>query len=235
MDPELVELAAAPDGHVRRKVATDSAEVGDLQNQFREWHVGQRELKTLNSKINTQGVGTLTGDLFQRSLGFNGFTFAIPIERTAEATALGRQLIAGQEGHWQMYIENNRLVANVLGVEVEAVAPDVGECSEIILTGYFDHALAFFGKKKATLALYVNRKRVDSAVINTFDLPLEGYELVTTLGQNRSGEARFSGILGRPVILNEMLLDDDSSDAWLGNSVSALRVADCQRIVAGAF
>ena len=235
MDPELMELAAAPDGHARRKVATDSAEIGDLQNQFTDWHLGQRELKTLNSKVNAQGVGTLTGDLFQRSLGFNGFTFAIPIERSARATALGRQLIAGQEGHWQIYIENNRLVANVLGVEVEAVAPDVGECSKIILTGYFDHALAFFGKKEATLALYVDQKRVDSAVINTFELPLEGYELATTLGQNRLGEARFSGFLGRPVILNEMLLEDSSSDAWLDNSVSALSTQNCERAVRGVF
>ena len=148
---------------------------------------------------------------------------------------MGRQLIAGQNGHWQMYIENNRLVANVLGVEVEAVAPEAGECSEIILTGYFNPAFVFPSKKEATLALYVNRKRVDSAVIKTFELPLEGYDLATTLGQNRSGEARFSGILGRPVILNEMLLDDDSSDAWLGNSISALRAADCERVVAGAF
>ena len=235
MDPELMELAAAPDGHVRRKVSAGSAEIGDLQIQFRDWHFGQRALKTLSWEANAQGVGTLTGDVFQRSLGFFGFTFAIPIERSAEASALGRQLIAGQNGHWQMYIENNRLVATVLGVEVEAVAPEAGECSEIILTGYFDHALAFFGKKAATLALYVNRKRVDSAVINTFELPLEGYELATTLGKNRSGEARFSGILGRPVILNEMLSDDDSSDAWLGNSISALRAADCERVVAGAF
>ncbi|MDA7586058.1 hypothetical protein N8739_12570, partial [Luminiphilus sp.] len=59
--------------------------------------------------------------------------------------------------------------------------------------------------------------------------------LATTLGQNRSGEARFSGILGSPVILNEMLVDDDSSDAWLGNSLSTLRAADCERVVAGEF
>jgi hypothetical protein len=152
-----------------------------------------------------------------------------------QATTLERQLIAGQEGHWQMYIENNRLVANVLGVEVQAVAPEAGECSKIILTGYFDHALAFFGKKEATLALYVDQKRVDSAVINTFELPLEGYELATTLGQNRLGEARFSGFLGRPVILNEMLLEDSSSDAWLDNSVSALSTQNCERAVRGVF
>jgi hypothetical protein len=235
MDPELVELAAAPDGHVRRKVVTDSAELGDLQNQFREWHVRQRELKTLSWEANAQGVGVLTGDLFQRSLGFNGFTFAIPIQRSVQATTLERQLIAGQEGHWQMYIENNRLVANVLGVEVQAVAPEAGECSKIILTGYFDHALAFFGKKEATLALYVDQKRVDSAVINTFELPLEGYELATTLGHNPLGEARFSGFLGRPVILNEMLLEDSLSDAWLDNSVSALSTPNCEGAVRGVL
>ncbi|WP_435217224.1 sulfatase family protein [Luminiphilus sp. nBUS_07] len=235
MDPELLELAADPDGHVRRKVSAGSADIGDLQNQFRDWHVGQRELKTLNSKVNAQGAGTLTGDLFQRSLGFNGFTFAIPIKRSAEVTPLGRQLIAGQQGHWQMYIENNRLVANVLGVEVEAEAPDVGECSKIILTGYFNHAFAFPSDKRATLMLYVDQKRVDSAVINTFELPLEGYELATTLGHNRLGQSRFSGFLGRPVILNEMLLDHSSSDAWLDNSVSALSTLNCERAVRGVF
>ena len=103
------------------------------------------------------------------------------------------------------------------------------------MTGYFNHALAFPGKKEATLALYVNRKRVDSAVINTFELPLEGYELATTLGQNHSGGARFRGFLGRPVILNEMLLEDSSSDAWQGNSIAKLRAADCKRVVTAAF
>ena len=235
MDPEWMELAAAPEEHVPSKVFSGLAEIGGLQNQFRDWHVGQRELKTLSWEVNAKGIGTLTGDLFQRSLGFNGFTFAIPIERSADATVLGRQLIAGQQGHWQMYIENGRLVVNVLGVEVEAEAPDIGECSEIILTGYFNHALAFPGQKEATLVLYVNRKRVDSAVINTFELPLEGYELATTLGKNRSGGARFSGFLGRPVILNEMLLEDSSSDAWLDNSVSALSTPNCERAVRGVF
>ena len=111
---------------------------------------------------------------FSDRWGSKGSLLRFQLSEVLKQPLWGRQLIAGQNGHWQMYIENNRLVANVLGVEVEAVAPEAGECSEIILTGYFDHALAFFGKKEATLALYVNRKRVDSTVINTFDLPLEG-------------------------------------------------------------
>ena len=105
------------------------------------------------------------------------------------------------------------------------------------MTGYFDHALAFFGKKEATLALYVNRKRVDSAVINTFELPLEGYELATTLGQNRSGGgAVFEVFLGRPDYFERNAVGGRVRRmlGWVAVS-PALRAADCERVVAGAF
>ena len=228
--PEYLDLKQDSSGGTAAKAEIPSEKVTPLADLYRQWHTAQREVKGLRWDADKQGIGSLVGADFQRALGFNQFTLAISATPAAGQIEPGlRQVIASHDGHWSIAIEGNRLLADVLGVRVEGPAPAPGECSEVILTGYFNHAIAF-GEQKADLRLYINGALVDSETGDTISLPLEGYERPTMLGQNQSGGEKFNGRLGKPTLLNEMLVEDGAASPWLDNAISSFESVGCDFI-----
>ena len=207
-----------------------------LAGDFRRWHQEQRVVRNLVWEGDETGHGSLAGNNYQRALGFKGFTFAISIQPdlSSNRSVEEPQVIAGQEGHWRLALQGERLVADVLGVEVDGMVPRSTGCLDVILAGYFDFAWAFPQSKQATLRLYVNGRRVAENTTKQFGLRHAGYDHPTLIGQAPDGGGRFFGTLERPVIFNEMLVEPEQADAWLDNGIGTLADFGCSAPVSTA-
>ncbi|GHD22871.1 hypothetical protein GCM10007052_34920 [Halioglobus japonicus] len=198
-------------------------------DSFQQWRMAARTLDLLFESHGAAGRGVLRGEDFQRTPGVGGFSFAVAVTPT-DTNSSDVQIIAEQPRHWRFWQQGEKLYLDVVGLTLESAAPPSGRCTPLVVTAAFNFSHIAPSKAYAVLELFIGDERVASTRISRPSPPVDSYSAPTYLGANAQGKASFGGILGQPVIVNEMVVPDDVADPWTRNGVSDLTRGLCDEV-----
>ena len=228
LQPVLLDLAAA--APKRPNLLSKHPDIAaQLDAQYLDWRRQQRRVAVSYQVMGVDGQAQLTGSNIQRSPGHGGFSFAIaatpaPTAGTDNSTVNNETgMIAYQAGRWHLsHSARDGLQLDVLGHVLRAPPLPDAICSEVLVTTQFSYSPRKPGKNKAMIELYVNSEQVGSLHIEHPARNLEHYESATYLGRDARGERTFPGVLGRPLLLNERLIERPLNGLATGRLVAEL-------------
>ncbi|MFT5709793.1 MAG: arylsulfatase A-like enzyme [Halioglobus sp.] len=234
-EPVLNDLNTNPSGEL--DVLKDNQPTGQmLHKEYLTWRHNARLVPVDYSRSAANGRAQLSGSSMQRSPGFGGHTFAIavtpdrPEEPAADLNAAQKQFIAYHEGQWNISFDGSKLTAVLNGTTIEGGALPYGQCSTVALTSHFVFSALKPKVNRAQIQLYVNERLVGSKHIEHPILLSDNLMQPTYIGGNASGQYRFSGILGRPLIYSERLVGDSEKNTTVDNGIARVTRKLCKEI-----
>lgn len=219
----LYDLQTDPAG--KDNVIKQHADVAtQLTADYFQWREAVRHVSVDYESMDESGRAMLRGDDLQRSPGYSGFSFAIAVTPSPDATD-APQVIAEQIERWRLETTaTGELTLAILGQVIKAPALPPGECSEIVVSSQFNISPVQPGTNVSLIELYVNGERVAQRTTKRPALNTSGYTNPTYIGVNANGEEPFQGQLGRPLVLNERVVPDEEG-ALVGNGISGVSPA----------
>ncbi len=216
----LVDLDADPSG--KGDVLSQYPEIAEeLTNDYLHWHRRMRKVTVNYEPLNSTGGALLSGNDLQRSPGYSGFTFAIGVT-PPEGQDDKPGVIAEQAGRWRLWTSAAAgLRLNVLGQEIEVPALRGGQCSEVVVSSFFNFSPFPASANFSYIDLYINGERAGHLNRKHPMLKTADYANPTYVGMNPGGEEVFRGRLGKPVILNERVVPDEDGKV-IGNGISGV-------------
>jgi arylsulfatase A-like enzyme len=217
-ETDLIDLEADPTGKI--DVLARYPEVAaELTKNYLQWRKAARKVTVDYEPINNRGGAILRGDDLQRSPGYSGFTLAIGVTPSDDENEQP-EVIAEQTGRWRLQTNGTQgLRLEVLGQVIEVPTLPAGQCSEIVVSTQFSFSPVQPTLNQSYIDLYINGVR--AGYLNKKDPALitSGYANPTYIGMDPSGKEPFQGRLSTPLILNERVLPNDSSEL-IGNNIS---------------
>jgi arylsulfatase A-like enzyme len=216
----LYDLVADPTG--KENVIDRHPEVAaKLTEDYLKWRKSARNVEYSYELLDNNGGAVLRGNDLQRSPGYSGFTFAIGV--TPESGVSSEpQVIAEQSGRWRLQINSDRhLTLDILGQTIEGPPLPSAQCSEVVVSSFFNFSPLFSKHNWSIIDLYINGKPVGNVFKKLPPLLIWGYANPTYIGSDANGKQPFVGQLTRPIILNERVTPDDQSTI-IGNGISGV-------------
>jgi arylsulfatase A-like enzyme len=202
-EPRLYDLGEDPTGH--HNVYDNYPEIVErLTDEYRRWHRQARKLSLEKKEITGRG-SSLTGDDFQRTPGYGGFSFAVtyqPLEGTAQASGV----VAEQANAWSLELIGGSAQAT-LSIGEYALTADLetdGNCNTLIATAYFKITTMqpIQSGDEMVMDLYQNGKRIGRHSARGIIDKITDTTHATTVGYSNGARPKFSGSLGSPTLLN---------------------------------
>lgn len=201
---QLFDLQADPAG--RDDVAAQYPHVvAAMHNQYVEWRNQQRVLALDYQQEDDSGRGTLTGLSLQRSPGYGGFGFSVALYPRSAKSADSVQVIALQEGQWQLTYVTGRFVLKLDGKTLRTQDIALDACTHVIVTSHHSYSARFRNRNRAIIKLYVNGRLAAQAIIPDAQPGTGQFMAPTFIGQDSRGGRRFAGRLVAPRIYNDYL------------------------------
>lgn len=220
-EPILLDLEADPSGTT--DVHTDHPDVvGRLEERFRRW---RREVTRVGVELrtDTRGHGLATGQDFQRSPGWGGFTFGIGVVPEPEPRGSDSQeeeTIALQQGLWELTrTSRNALRLRMGSVVLEGRKLARGRCNAVVVTGQFVTSAREPKHDRSSLALFLDgalQQRRSGPLPPRVDLSQP-----TLLGLASGRRTDLAGRLGAPVFLNAHVVEKDDGSEQTAAELSA--------------
>lgn len=197
----LYDLEADATGK-QRAVPTPVEELAQLQASYDAWYQEAHTVATKYQPTN-YGSGELTGMDFQRTPGFEWYTFGIGVPDEWQGQ------IVSQADVWSMHRSGRRVVAQFGSARLTGDIVSSRPCHSIIVTGTFHRKINHLAPPpKITLAMYIDGVEVHSVNVNG-ELIVDDPSVVTIIGDP---EARGGmGAIKPPTILNTVL---DDTTRW---------------------
>lgn len=133
-----------------------------LNEDYRDW-IRQARRLLIAQEVDPNGTVRLTGDDFQRSPGFGGYTFATRLSPVAERTAT-TQTIVDQPGIWSIAqdLTTDELVSRLGGLEIRTALPPSQHCRSIVLSALFKRRITNWDSNEDAyrVELYIDGKRM---------------------------------------------------------------------------
>ncbi len=201
--PRRYELDPASGKETGREII-DSAVADTQYSDYLNWHseVHQINVNTTPTKHGYQ----LSGNDFQRSPGFEGYSFGFSMSANMENLP-NPQGLAQQEGVWSLSYdpEKRRFSLELAGKSVLSEAVSLlSECNSLILSGRVFRVLNHWKHSKpgTDFQLYLNGEVIAQLKDpSELDRP-EALENATWLGSLADGKQAFRGEVSPPLILN---------------------------------
>ena len=158
-----------------------------LEQEYEAWHAAQHGIRVRLKGTGPEGAAIVTGDGVQRSPGYAGFTFAIGVvPRSLPDGSNQVQMIASDAPYWKLGFEPGKpLVLDMLGERLRGPRLEVGRCSALIVTTYYNRSRRFPADESGQIDLYVNGALVDSVTSDRPPLPPTAFDRQTRIGFDR--------------------------------------------------
>jgi arylsulfatase A-like enzyme len=220
----LHDLSEDPTGK-SNVIASHPEIAAKLFDEYLRWRMATREVDFSYDALNNRGGAVLRGNDLQRSPGYSGFSFAIGVTPAAEGGTT--QVIAEQSDRWRLQLDADRgLLLDVLGNTIAAPPLTAGQCHEVVIASEFTFSPMKTSVNRADIDLFIDGAKVGSVEKKNPPLLTGGYANPTYIGVNAHGEELFSGVLSRPLILNERVVPDAEAGK-IANGISGVS-ALCQ-------
>lgn len=195
-----------------------------LIEDYLQWRKKTRTVAFSYELLNNNGGAIVRGNDLQRSPGYSGFTFAIGVTPATDAGG-EPQVIAEQAGRWRLQtIGDKGLSLDILGQTIAGPPLPSGQCSEVVVSSYFNFTTIRPKNNWSIIDLYVNGELVSTTRKELPPLLTWGYANPTYIGFDANGGQPFLGQLSRPIILNERVIPDDQATR-IGNGISGVPAA----------
>lgn len=207
----LYDLEADP--HGATDVLADNKKIADdLKDSYLIWHEEIHRIETKFNQTSTAGAGILTGDSFQRSPGFGGYTFAIGVTPDTSMDTNRTSVVASQSQLLSIVYHNETLQARIQDAVLTAPLPADGKCHSIILTAQHNSRISWLlgtAPMNTPMQLIIDGE-VRASLIDHREMPKSAdLTAPTYIGYNpadASGDSSFTGTLSRPLIYNHAVM-----------------------------
>ena len=196
-------------------VLADNPQIAQqLKTDYDNWHDTIRRVQTEFEAQDQNGKGILTGDSFQRSPGFGGFTFAIGVTPEQNSDTSQRRVIASQNQLLSLDYQSESVELNLQDVQLTASLPADGQCHSIIITAHHEARISWLMANRAMnppVDLIIDGT-VAASLVDHRELPKAATLTNPTFIRYRPGEpleqTGFEGKLSLPIIFNQKLRPD---------------------------
>lgn len=206
---QAMTLAIGASGAAVSPPARATTTVHQASSEIVAW---ERRVRLLELDWHPAGTGTpayLTGKDFQRAPVFGGYSLGMTLSAAAP-TAISQTLLE-QPDVWKVTLESDRRL-KVRHGEVELYSPPVAlsaACNALIAS--FDvqqaYTYPFASEAGSHFMLYLNGSvLIDSKRLLSRPAGARVLENPTFIGANPNGSHAYQGQVGRPVVVNKMLL-----------------------------
>jgi arylsulfatase A-like enzyme len=216
-EDHLLDLKQNLSGDPKREAdASDAADVSDrvdeIRGKYEAWRNETREVKTQWTPSGARGRGVLSGNDFQRSPGMAGYTFAIgatPAKLTDPSDS--EQIIALQRGLLTLSFDRRDRVSLALDGQTlrsPPIEPEV--CHSIVVSSYFHRRLSprsHRNPRQPLLSLYIDGKLVDVKHSERSMPAIRSLAEPTYIGQDAEGRRFYAGLLSRPLVYNQAMVE----------------------------
>lgn len=221
-EPQLFDLEADPAG--RENVLAEHPHVAaQLQQEYVTWRRDTRRLDLDYQLDEPNGRGSLTGQSMQRSPGFGGFSFAVDLYLAAAQA--GQQVIASQQGRWELSYEGGRFKLVINGETLSTGVMELASCTHVVATAHYRRSARYPNRNSAEAALYVDGRLSAQKVLSDAGPGAGPLQAPTFIGQDAGGGSRFAGRLVGPQIYNDSLVS--GAGGIIENGVDALLQDAC--------
>ncbi len=227
----LNDLLADPTGSTN--VLEQHPEVANrLANDYREWIREARRIHVFLEK-NSDNTLHLTGDDFQRSPGFGGYTFATRLLPVAAGIAENR-IIAEQPGIWSITHDSaaDELISRLGGLEVRVALPPSVHCRSVVLSADFKRRITNWEANQDAyrVEVYIDGKPMTVVSGEGQIIPDEALETPTNLGQSGSTDCHAMEPCAMPKIYNVRADGEHLTPAWIHEQICPAEKRSTQRV-----
>lgn len=222
-EDHLLDLEQNPTGNPKAAInetdALDPASAADKSNRIEEirskyeaWRRETREVKTQWTPSGARGRGVLSGDDFQRSPGVAGYTFAIGVTPDKPAGSSDSvQIIAQQRGLLTLSSDRTARISVALdGQKLRSPPIEPEVCHSIVVSSHFHRRLSpksYRNLRQTLLSLYVDGKLVDVKHSERSMPAIQDLAEPTYIGIDAEGRHPFAGLLSRPRVYNQAMVE----------------------------
>lgn len=136
-----------------------------LRSEYLQWRRSTHRVATRFEATAANGAGILTGDSFQRSPGFGGYTFALAIHPEPSTDDGSPEIIAYQQDLLEIRLTNDHLDVSIQDIALSGQVPRDGLCHSIIVTAQYDAMISWLHNNRtiaSPVELIVDGELVDS-------------------------------------------------------------------------
>ncbi len=225
--PKLFDLHKNPAGDI--DIYEQNQTVANaLLEKFYQERLKSRIVDFNYERKSSHGHAILTGQETQRSPGYQGFTFGIAVIPEKKTQSGSQEIIAQQESIWRLAYEQGKgIQLDLAGKKINGPDLKVNKCNSIVLTAEYAFTILHPEKNILIINLFINGEQISTVQQNQPRRTSEHFENPTLIGLELSGIPSFTGKLGKPVILNERLVESNRSQK-LRNDVDQFAQQLCQ-------
>lgn len=210
-DEWLLDLETDPSG-TENTLSSNRTVADNLTADYLGWHDEVHRVQTNFEVLDQSGKGILTGDSFQRSPGFGGYTFAIGISPDQSIDLQQRKVIASQSQLLSIYYQNETIEINLQDVRLTGPLPADGQCHSLIVTAQHAARISWLltnADMNTPIELIVDGEIVDAIIDHREQPKTADLTSPTYIGYQpgvESTRSAFNGLLSAPLIYNHRVV-----------------------------